>query len=621
MQAIDAITLRLFAAELNTLLTGAKIQKIQHPNNNELVISLWGGALQGDRHLFYINLDPAISACCLAGKAELQDVIITTLGKPTNWCMLLRKHLQNARILGVETVPHERVLNIRLDNFNELGNRTQLLLSLELMGKHSNMLLVDTISSTILGVAHSVSERMSRHRELSAGLPYAPPPPPEGKIPWQAVTPERLAHWQAENPTVAMPVLVNQQVLGIGTAIAQQAWHQASASPESFCRIIDQLISDGPSPGKDPQPLATKEPYGCDVRRTRVAEAQPKPGEVHYATLSADYSGFTLLTVTIEPVEGVTYDNLTAMLHDYVLWHVARRRLQEYRRRMQQALKTPVKKLRLRMADHQPVDAAELTAWQQAGDELLSAYSSGVLPENTTSGRITFTSVFSGEPITLDIDPARSWTENAELAYRRVRKAHNRQAHYETEQARLADEWAYMEELQHFIEQADTLNELMGVYDEMAGRGWLPPLDLTAGGGKPGKKPNPKTGPEVLRRGIAETSLTGPEAEDFTVYIGKSSQANAAMLSRLAQPEDWWLHVQHGPGSHVIVKTGRRPLPESVLEAAARLAVRFSKARQGNHVPVVYTQCKHVRKIPDSYPGHVTYKQEQTLFIAPDPHP
>src|SRR5688500_16874831 len=143
MQQLDAITLKHLAAELHQWLEGAKVSKVQHPSSDEFLITFWAGAgLRPEGYnLFYINLNRQHPFCVLTTGRGRSDLVLKEFSKPTALCMLLRKHLNGASVLSVETLPSERVLNLTFENFNELGNKVRLCLSLELMGKHSNMIL------------------------------------------------------------------------------------------------------------------------------------------------------------------------------------------------------------------------------------------------------------------------------------------------------------------------------------------------------------------------------------------------------------------------------------------------------------------------------------------------
>ena len=148
--------------------------------------------------------------------------------------------LRNAKILSVTAHENERVIDFRFENFNELGNRVILVLSLELMGKHSNMFFYDDIQQVILGVAHSVSEQMSQHRELTAGLPYAPPPKPAGKIPLSSLTRQEFVARLAVVSKDQWPDVLNQWLTGWGKLILSDAVSQAD-SAESLYTLLSRL--------------------------------------------------------------------------------------------------------------------------------------------------------------------------------------------------------------------------------------------------------------------------------------------------------------------------------------------------------------------------------------------
>src|SRR6478609_2413129 len=144
LQALDALTLKFLAHEWDKILQGAKITKITQPSAYEFVLGFWGGQTRGtDLDSLYLHLNPQMPLGVLVNTKQRQKMTLNSFSKPTALCMLLRKHLNGAEVAAVRTLPFERVLEVLLDNYNELGQRVRLVLSLEFMGKHSNMILYD----------------------------------------------------------------------------------------------------------------------------------------------------------------------------------------------------------------------------------------------------------------------------------------------------------------------------------------------------------------------------------------------------------------------------------------------------------------------------------------------
>ncbi|HEY9686688.1 MAG TPA: NFACT family protein [Coleofasciculaceae cyanobacterium] len=579
MQQLDAITLKALAAEAQSLLDNAKVSKVQHPSAHEFLITFWGGpprrTAQGEnRDLFYIHLNPEMPFCVLTDTRHRQETALHTFSKPTALCMLLRKHLSGANLVAVRTLPAERVLDLVFENFNELGNRVRLVLSMELMGKHSNMILYDEVQGLILAVAHGVSEQMSSHRELAPGLPYAPPPRPAGKRMLSELTTEDfLTLWDQKPDEESAIAWLNRYLAGFGQRMLEDALN-TQAEPRKIYHTLVALEND-----EHLRPA-------MNILQDRFTLAVPE----------AD-SGWK------------AYASVNALVSDYFLGHLREVRMQRKRQQLTQLLAQQEKKLQRREKELVPVGENEIAALQNTGDRLLAGLSTGELPAAGPAhpGKVTLAHYETGEPWEIEIDSSCGWVENAQIYYRQAKKAKSRRDVWQQMSAQLNAERDYQRELRQMIAQAESMKELDALETELAVAGFGRQKDSGEASGK--KREAEITGVMNLR-----------SSDGLEILVGKSGQGNEAIVGKLSRPEDLWLHVHQMPGSHVLVRCGRgEAVPDQTLLEAATLAVYYSSARESLNVPVTYTQAKFVRKIPGSYPGHVNYRQEQTVFITPDP--
>lgn len=580
MQQLDAVTLKALALELQSLLDNAKVSKVQHPSPQEFLITFWGGPVRPDNlNLFYIQLSPEAPFCVLTQPKHKQETALQAFAKPTALCMLLRKHLQGASLQAVRTLPGERVLDLVFENFNELGNKVRLVLSLELMGKHSNMIFYDEVQGTILAVAHGVSESMSSHRELAAGLPYAPPPGPAGKKLLSELTSADfqalLAHKSNEE---SIPKFLNANLAGFGLRMLEDAQTLAKGDPLALYRQITRLENgDNLSPAVSP-----------------------------------DGERFSLLAGDLVLSGGRTFESINALVGDYFIGQLQATRLKRKSDQLLLQLEQQEKKRKRREKELVPITDEEIGALQATGDRLLSAFSAREVPESPPSGKgsVTLTHYEDGSPWAIEIDPSVSWIENSQLYYRRAKKAKARKEAYDQMADALNAERDYLASLRQLVSQAETLAELEALQTDMAEAGFIKKAPKLLEGKK--KKSGEGSGKEVT--GVT----TLQSSEGLEILLGKSGQGNDAIVGKLSRSDDLWLHVHQMPGSHVLVRAGKDDVPDQTLLEAASLAVYYSSARESLNVPVIYTQCKYVRKIPHSYPGHVNYRQEKTVFISPD---
>ncbi|WP_373531595.1 NFACT family protein [Vampirovibrio sp.] len=580
MQQLDAVTLKALAAELQTLLGNAKVSKVQHPSPHEFLITFWGGPLRSDNlNLFYIQLNPEAPFCVLTQPKHRQETVLHTFAKPTALCMLLRKHLQGASLIQVRTQPGERVIDLVFENFNELGNQVRLVLSLELMGKHSNMIFYDELQGAILAVAHGVSETMSSHRELAAGLPYAPPPKPAGKRLLSEITSAEFKALLAQKPAEeSTPHFLNAHLAGFGLRMLEDALTLSDGEPLALYRQLDAL-EDGAA----------------------LAPAIAPNGQ-----------RFGLLKRVPALEGGLRFESVNALVGAYFIGHLNASRIGRKSEQLLLKLDQHEKKRLRREKELVPITDAEIERLQATGDRLLSAFSAKEVPAQPLSGKgtVALTHYEDGSAWVIEIDAAHSWVENAQLYYRRAKKAKARKDAYQQMAEALNAEGDYLASLKQLVTQAETLADLDALEVDMAAAGFAKKAPkLLEGKKKKAGEPEAKelSGVSRLR-----------SSDGLEILLGKSGQGNDAIVGKLSRSDDWWLHVHQMPGSHVLIRAGKEPVPDQTLLEAASLAVYYSSARSSLNVPVVYTQCKHVRKIPQSYPGHVNYREEQTVFISPD---
>jgi len=603
MQQLDAITLRALARELQTLLDNAKVSKVQHPSAHEFLITFWGGPDRPEHlNLLFIQLNPEAPFCALTDTKRRQDTALHSFEKPTALCMLLRKQLHGASLKAVRTLPAERVLELVFENYNELGNKVRLVLSLELMGKHTNMLLYDEVQGVLLAVAHGVSEVMSQYRELAAGLPYAPPPKPPGKQLLSAMTEGDFLNFIAQkSPDEALSRFLNANLAGFG----------------------QRMLEDSLALGSEPKAI---------FQRLNALEN----GEDLHPAISVNGERFTLVKQA-DAGQWQALPNVNAMVGEYFTTHWRTMRVHRHRQQLTQILERQLKKLQQREKELEPGSADEIQTLQATGDRLLAAVSAREVPEypSAQKGTVELLDYATGDPQKIAIDPSCGWVENAQIYYRRAKKAKARRDIYEQISAALHAEREYIDTLIQLVCQAETVADLTALEADVAqvgtfrlelnGKEAPEPVSGAKAGSKKSHKNNlkdkkkaAKGKPEKQKSAAFGGVASFTSSDGLEILLGKSGQGNDAIVGKLSRTDDLWLHVHQMPGSHVLVRTGKGDVPDQSLLEAAMLAVHFSSARNSLNVPVIYTQSKFVRKIPHSYPGHVNYRQEQTVFITPE---
>lgn len=589
MQPIDAITLGHLATELNDLLSGAKIQRIQQANYHELLLHVFSPNrdIAGPMK-WLISIRPEHSFTCIA--KTLPELTFPKL--PMNLCLQLRKHLSSAKIQSVKALPTERVLWINLDNYDAIGQHRQWALVLELMGKHSNIILVDMPDNIVTACAHGVSESMSRLREIHVDVPYVPPPKNAKPSITQVSEAEFIEavtkHASSEDP----PRMLSQQFSGTSKAILQSVLENAATPAEAYQRL---------------QRLTTYEA----IRPYR----------------SVDMTHFRLLTPAEADLDQwVRCDTVNQLVASLGVKQMDQQLLDRLKQRLHQGLKQSQKRIEGRITDlTQSIKDEDAETLKLYGDALTLAMS---LPDSeaqfnaarhtegddddTKPAEVSLTCMnpLDGEPLAILINPDLSLTDNAQRYYKRYKKARTRIEMAQASMQELQTQLGLCHDLTDSLTWAESLSDCRALEEDMIALGWL-------------KSPEQLKAQTKSKKPVKAKHVAVPytqTSDGYRVYVGRSSLQNDAIVSHLAHGNDLWLHTHNIPGAHILIKTNKQTkIPNQSLEEAAQLAVHFSQARHSANVPVIYTAARFVRKIPNSYPGHVNYTHEQSLNITPHP--
>jgi predicted ribosome quality control (RQC) complex YloA/Tae2 family protein len=715
VQPLDGLTLYCLSKEWQEDLTSARIQKVQQLTRSDWLISFYGKSHYSNANTanpnqeessragkLFFSLKAEMPFCCVfwgdKTASGFPDWLKPLPGNPSGFCMLLRKHLVGAKIRSISVLEGERVLNIEVENATELGYQSRVILSLELMGKHSNAILIqpESVNSggkpLILGVAHTIGEHQSRYRELAGGLPYLPPPVPRDKIRWSDITPVLLNQWAIVFQGDLLEAETDSEIL-----LSAQDWaevlsqHVMGFGKQMLRQILD--LQAGSS-----QTLSAQS----------VFESLPRPeNEEDFIKADLIKADLTNAGYVLQALEKTTAENLSirlalnnkksffinTILKTYYWPHYEFSHQVALRRKLEAALAKQFNQTQRRLDALKINQDTAPQVLQNTADRLLLALNTDELPshpcqifddlnvlrqmesvEGETAAK--WEAATESNPVTLSLDevysfhltaewqgkswenpclrlphweanqadfeilirPDWTWMEHVQQLFKQVRKRKNRQKLLDQEGAHYEDRLVYLESVLCWLEQSDTVSELLTLQVEFETLGWL---EQSSSHLKSNAKKKPQ--PESEMSGI----LTLKSSEGVPLWIGRTSEGNGRLLSRWAKPHDVWVHVHQMAGSHVLIRplsgepennteniidTGDSPAQENSVDdfsyglrvsnqtllEALNLAVYYSVAREGSQVPVVFTEYRYVRKIPQSYPGHVTYKQEQQAYITPD---
>jgi len=586
--ALDGVTLAHLVAELAPLIRGARIDKIQQPEKDEIHLLL---RQQGQCLRLLLN------AGATAARLHLTKENKKNPAAPPMFCMILRKHLEGGKITNLTQAGLERIVTLTVQNYNEYGDLASWQLHLEIMGKHSNLLLVDPGTNVILDGLRRYSHAVSRHREVLPGRPYLAPPsqgkeefiPDEEK--WRQVLLD--SSWERQ----VAKVLVDR-FAGISPELAREIVTRAALADGirlEQCGEIDLArLYQGYARLANPPALAVLEPclyYG--------------------ASIGGAPSAFTF--VPFQQYHGLPVERLpdlnTAVARFYGQKN-QEAKLEAHRGALQKIVLDAAQHIRKKLANYEDAlaGAREGLAYQKWG-ELLTANLYRI-PDGASAVTVEDYYATGQPPIAIPLDPSLSAVDNAQRYYRLYNKAKATQRKTEPLYRAALDELAYLDTLLVALDQAADLPEIEEVRTELADQGYI--------GNHPGQE---------SRRQKKEARSETPRPRAYlssqgrVILVGKNNRQNDWLALRYGRPHDLWLHVKNTPGSHVLVplNEGEEFPDDTTLEEAAALAIHFSQARGSTLVPVDYTHVRHLKKPKGAKPGMIVYEQNWTLYLTPQP--
>ena len=573
----DAFFLTAVRRELEGSLTGCRIDKVQQPQRDTLILSMRGAAGGGRLLLTASPNHPRI---------HLTSEPAENPAQPPMFCMLLRKHLTGGRLVSMHQPEMERLLDLTFDCTDEMGSPAQKHLILEIMGRNSNLILTSE-DGRIIDCLRRVDFEMSEQRQVLPGLFYHLPPT-QGKLDPFAVAEDALATLlAAQTSSKRFDAWLLETLGGLSPLVCR----------ELAFRLTGDLDTDlsALSP-EEKAALAAR----LSAALAQMQTAPPQPVLLYKDDRPWD---FTCLPVTQygEFIRQEPCDSFSQLLDRF---YAARDRADSIRQ-SSQAIRKTVSNLHARTARKLDNQRRELTAThdrerlRRLGD-ILTANLYAVKRGQTKLRAADFYDPDMKE-IEIPLNPAISPQQNAAKFYKDYQKAKNAEKILTEQIAKGEQELAYLASVLDALTRAESARDLQEIRAELVSGGYLRETD---------RKKRMKLPPS---RPMRFTSSDG-----FPILVGRSNRQNDELTTKLAAKTDIWLHVQKIPGSHVIIETDGRTPPDRTVTEAMQLAAYYSQARGGQNVPVDYTPVKFVKKPAGAKPGMVIYTTYQTAVATPD---
>ena len=559
MLHIDSLLLEAFYKENKNFFENARVQKIQQPTRREVVLQLRNN---GETKKLYININPDFYHMCFLTQNSEERRNIEIPKQPPMFCMLLRKHMEGSRILKINKPEHERIIELIFENYNELGDRIEECLSIELMGKHSNIVLYNTDNNIILGCAHNIGAEKSKERELAGGLPYIYPPKQNKKNLLKTTYASFEKTVKKSNESIKKTLSSSFHCLS--QYLSQEICESVNVNPEEIsCELVTE-----------------------NIQKLFVALHEFMDNtEKNKYSVSDDYQTYSCLKKFEH-----TYPTVNELIDDYFSYNIEKRLILELKSKLKEKTNKELKKLKTTLDNQNKLLAKkEKTDLYRKKGELLTANSYKI---KTGENSIILQDFETGQNIEIDLDETKNVIENAQRYFSLYNKGKKAYSVALEMSENTKSEINYYNQLLYDIEICSSYSDLKEISQELI------PQDI----------------PQKLKK-EKKINITQTEIDGFSIYIGRNNKQNDYLYSKISSPDDIWFHVLNTPGSHIIVKKQNQTqnLSEDTIFKIARLAKEYSTAKNSTKIPVVYTLRKYIKRPNNTKSGFVVYKNETEI--------
>lgn len=575
--AFDGITIANIVKELNDNILGGRIYKIAQPESDELLLTIKNNSSQ---YRLLLSADASLPLVYLTDKNKQSPM--TAPG----FCMLLRKHLQNARITKITQPGLERIIRIHMEHLNEMGDLCEKSLIIEIMGKHSNIIFCNEANMIIDSIKH-ISGLVSSVREVLPGREYFIPQTQDKLNPLallgnHASAKKSFFAKMAEKPLSVYKAIYSSYT-GLSPIMAQEICHLANVDGDMPANVLDESS------------LEKIYVNLCGMMQ-KIQNGVFHPNIIYNQKNPIEFAALPLTLYSNK--EMIAFDTISEVLEHYyeeknIITRI-RQKSVDLRKIVQTALERNVKKYDLQIKQMQDTEKREK---YRIYGELLNTYGYNVEPGAKSMEALNY---YTNEMITIPLDETLTPSENAKKYFDKYGKLKRTYEALSELTVAVKEEIEHLESISAALDIALQEEDLVQIKEELIESGYI----KRKGGGKKVK--------------ITSKPFHYISSDGFHMYVGKNNYQNDELTFKFATGNDWWFHAKGTPGSHVIVKSEGKELPDRTFEEAAKLAAYYSKGREQEKVEIDYLQKKNVKKPNGSKPGFVVYYTNYSMMIDSD---
>lgn len=575
--AFDAIVVNSLARELNEMLEGTKIDKVYQPEKDEVCLKIRAGK---DNYKLVLSASPSHPRVYIADNYEKQNP-----KKAPVFCMTLRKHIQSGVIAGVVQVGFERIIRIAIDSYDELREKTRKYLYVEIMGKHSNIILVHDTENRILDSIKRVPPSVSRLRQILPGMAYELPPVQDKINPMANIDRQELID-RIRSCDMQIFKAIYSNILGLSPTVAREICYRldidkSMSSLEIGDGEIDRIIKE----------------INLMFGKLELGQAYPNMIIDQKRDKIIEFSSIKLNQY--EDLTEINFDRVSQAIESYYISKDIKDRINQRASAMKKSLQIKLDRVnnKIKKQNQELLESEKADDYRVKG-ELLTSY---IYMVQKGMEEVELDNFYdNNSKIRVSLNKNLTPSENAQKYFKKYNKMKNASEEISKQIKINLEESEYLENSLLAIENCDNDKDLKEIREELIREGYIKSYRM------PKKDIKPNT--QYLKYMSSGGNL---------IMVGKNNKQNDYLTLRLADNEDLWFHTKNIPGSHVVLKcAGKKVLDEEILEAAT-LAAYYSKAKMSANVPVDYTIKKHVKKPSGAKPGMVIYETNKTAYVTP----
>lgn len=578
--ALDGIVIYSLVEELSSKLIGGKIDKVYQPEDDELLLTIRNN---GENYKLLLSANSSNPRMYITNTYKKENPLNAPM-----FCMLLRKHIQNGRIINVHQPDFERIIRITIESLDELKAKTSKDLIIEIMGRHSNIMLIDNEENKILDSIKRVPLSISSYRQVLPGKTYANPPSQNKLNPLNDISFKEFIISLRSNKNILYKSIYTS-FEGISPLISREICFRSNIDEDTNVDYLEEYQFE-------------------KIYNTFTRFFNQIKNKIFHPSIVIDKRldkiiDFSCIKLTMyNQYSSIEDDSMCFILDKYYYEKDVKERISQKSQDLRKSISTKLDRLynKLKKQKEELLESENANVYKIYG-ELITSYIYMIQKGMDKIEVINFYDP-EGNSIQIKLDKNLTPSENAQKYFKKYNKLKNAGFEIKEQMKISEEELNYLENIILNINNCENIEELEEIKEELIKEGYA-------------------KGKNINKSKIKEKSVTSPyefiSSDNFKIYVGKNNKQNDYLTLKFASNDDIWMHTKNIPGSHVIIKSEGKEIPEDTLIEGAMLAAYFSKGKMSSQVPVDYTKKKNIKKPSGSKPGMVIYETNNTIYVTP----